>query len=123
MNIAKIYILRYKVIWVRVDEWLKSIPPVAGLNRRTSLKMFRRGGSNPSLTAMALNSQGFFNNVFVYIIRLRETPSILLWQSNNINFRLGQHNNGETWSNKHSIPRTLIGFLKVSTRSKAESTQ
>jgi len=69
---------------------------------------------------MALNIQGFFNYVFfVYIIYSEKLYQFYCGQSNNINFRLKQHNNGETFSNKHGMPWTLIGYLKVSTRSEA----
>ena len=56
---------------------------------------------------------------FVYIIYSEKLYQFYCGQSNDIDFRLKQHNNGETFSNKHGIPWTLIGYLKVSTRSEA----
>jgi putative endonuclease len=56
---------------------------------------------------------------FVYILYSAKLAQFYCGQSNNIDFRLKQHNNGETSSNKHGIPWELIGYLKVSTRSEA----
>ena len=56
---------------------------------------------------------------FVYIIYSKKLHEFYCGQSNNINSRLNQHNNGDTLSNKHGMPWTLVGYLKVSTRSEA----
>jgi putative endonuclease len=56
---------------------------------------------------------------FVYVIYSEKLHQYYCGQSGNINFRLQQHNDGETFSNKHGIPWTMIGYLEVLTRAEA----
>ena len=56
---------------------------------------------------------------YVYIIFSESIQQFYCGQTNNILFRIQQHNLGETVSNKHGIPWILIGYIKVETRSDA----
>ena len=56
---------------------------------------------------------------FVSIIYSEKLYRFYCGRTNNINFRLEQHNNGETFSNKHGTPWALIGYLKELIRSEA----
>ncbi len=56
---------------------------------------------------------------FVYILFSESIQQFYCGQTYSIDFRLQQHNSGETLSNKHGVPWTLIGYLKLETRSEA----
>ena len=56
---------------------------------------------------------------YVYIIFSESIEQFYCGQTNNILFRIGQHNLAETVSNKHGIPWVLIGYIIVKTRSEA----
>ena len=87
------------------------------LNRRTTLKLYRGFESLPH--RIALIFQGFFFMYYVYILYSEKILQFYCGQTNNINFRLQQHNSGETKSNKHGIPWVLIGYIEFKTRSEA----
>ena len=55
----------------------------------------------------------------VYIIFSESIQQFYCGQTHDIVFRFQQHNAGETVSNKHGIPWTLVGYVKVETRSEA----
>ena len=55
----------------------------------------------------------------VYIIYSESIQQFYCGQTNNILFRIQQHNAAETLSNKHGVPWILIGYIIVETRSEA----
>ena len=87
------------------------------LNRRTSLKMYRGFESLPHRIRLCINRAFFM--FYVYIIFSERIRQFYCGQTNNILFRIQQHNLAETLSNKHGIPWILIGYLRVQTRSDA----
>ena len=56
---------------------------------------------------------------YVYILFSESNDQFYCGQTDNIDYRLEQHNSGETESNKHGIPWLLVGYLMKETRSEA----
>src|SRR5882672_7262013 len=78
------------------------LPPIAGLPHR-------KGPGNSWFVSM----------FYVYILFSESIQQYYCGQTNNINFRLQQHNSAETLSNKHGIPWELVGYIITKTRSEA----
>ena len=88
------------------------------LNRRTSLKMYRGFESLPHRKGSEL-SEPLLCMICVYILFSENIQQYYCGQTNNIAYRLQQHNSGETLSNKHGIPWILIGYVEKASRSEA----
>ena len=54
-----------------------------------------------------------------YILFSETLQQYYCGQSNNLSYRLLQHNSGETLSNKHGIPWNLVGYLERETRAES----
>ena len=55
----------------------------------------------------------------VYILYSETIDQFYCGQTDNIDYRLEQHNSGVTLSNKHGIPWVLVGYLVKTTRGEA----
>ena len=56
---------------------------------------------------------------YVYILYSEGINQFYCGQTDNIDWRLEQHNHGDTKSNKHGAPWTLVGYIIKETRSEA----
>ncbi|TMI71142.1 MAG: GIY-YIG nuclease family protein [Bacteroidetes bacterium] len=56
---------------------------------------------------------------YVYFLFSENLQQFYCGQTDNVEYRIEQHNSGETVSNKHGIPWILIGYIVKETRSEA----
>ena len=55
----------------------------------------------------------------VYILESRKTGKYYVGQTNDLQFRIDQHNSGKNKSTKHGVPWVLVHHEKFNTRSEA----
>jgi putative endonuclease len=56
---------------------------------------------------------------FVYILQSTITQKYYCGQTDNLQARLGRHNQGLVKSTKHGIPWVMVGYLQIETRAEA----
>lgn len=73
----------------------------------------------PARRASGSESLMIFGAYYVYLLRSLKDKKYYIGQTENLEKRLSQHNNGLVRSTKHRLPFLLVGFEEYSSRNEA----